>query len=53
VLFRSATDSKKTTVALTKGFSKRTTGYVAYIDENFSLTGKDTKAYVIGVNHAF
>jgi predicted porin len=48
-----ATDSKKTTVALTKGFSKRTTGYVAVIDENFNLTGKDTSSYVIGVNHAF
>jgi predicted porin len=48
------TDSKKTTVALTKGFSKRTTGYVGYVATDFELsTEKDTKQYVVGVTHSF
>jgi predicted porin len=47
-------DSKKTTLAMTKAFSKRTTGYVAYIDTNFDAAAKaDTKSYVVGVNHTF
>jgi predicted porin len=47
-------DSKKTTLALTKAFSKRTTGYVGYVDTNFDAAAKaDTKTYVLGVNHSF
>jgi predicted porin len=46
-------DSNKTTVALSKGFSKRTTGYVAYVKDSLKLDGKDTTSYVVGVNHAF
>jgi predicted porin len=47
-------DNKKTTYALTKAFSKRTTGYVAYIDTNYdSASVKDTKASVVGINHTF
>jgi general bacterial porin, GBP family len=47
-------DSKKTTVALTKAFSKRTTGYIGLIDSNFDKADKaDTTTYTVGVNHAF
>ncbi len=47
-------DSKKTTVALTKAFSKRTTGYAAYINTNLdAAAGVDTKATVVGVTHSF
>jgi predicted porin len=41
-------------LALTKAFSKRTTGYVAYVDQSTNnTTDKDAKAYVVGVSHAF
>jgi general bacterial porin, GBP family len=42
-------------LALTKAFSKRTTGYVAYIDQKdaSSATTNDTKTYVVGVAHTF
>jgi predicted porin len=43
-------------LALTKAFSKRTTGYVAYVDQNDSKSGQttnDAKVYVVGVSHAF
>jgi predicted porin len=41
-------------LALTKGFSKRTTGYVGYVSTDFELsTEKDTKQYVVGVAHSF
>jgi predicted porin len=41
-------------LALTKGFSKRTTGYVGYVSTDFELaTEKDTKTYVVGVTHSF
>ncbi len=41
-------------LALTKGFSKRTTGYVGYVSTDFELsTEKDTKQYVVGVTHSF
>jgi len=47
-------DNKKTTYALTKAFSKRTTGYVAYINTNYDAASvTDTKASVVGVNHTF
>jgi GBP family porin len=47
-------DNNKTTVAVTKAFSKRTTGYVAYVDKGFETSATaDTKAYIVGVNHAF
>ncbi len=41
-------------LALSKAFSKRTTGYVAYADQSTNnATDKDSKTYLIGVNHAF
>jgi predicted porin len=47
-------DSKKTTLALTKAFSKRTTGYAAYVNTNLDAAGEaDTKATVVGVTHVF
>jgi predicted porin len=47
-------DSKKTTLALTKAFSKRTTGYAALVETNFDASSKaDTSAYVVGINHSF
>jgi predicted porin len=47
-------DNKKTTLALTKAFSKRTTGYVAYINTNYDdASVKDTKANIVGINHTF
>jgi Gram-negative porin len=47
-------DNKKTTFALTKALSKRTTAYAAYINTSFDdATNADTKARVIGINHVF
>jgi predicted porin len=47
-------DSKKTTLALTKAFSKRTTGYAAYINTNLDAAAEaDTKATIVGVTHVF
>jgi predicted porin len=43
-------------LALSKAFSKRTTGYVAYVDQSDKKAGQttnDAKTYLIGVNHAF
>ncbi len=47
-------DSKKTTLALTKAFSKRTTGYAAYVNTNLDAAGEaDTKATIVGILHSF
>ncbi len=47
-------DNKKTTLALSKGFSKRTTGYIGMVDTQYETTANnDTKAYVVGVSHNF
>jgi predicted porin len=47
-------DYDKYTLALTKAFSKRTTGYVAFADTNYETSAtKDTKAYTLGIVHAF
>lgn len=47
-------DNKKTTLAVTKAFSKRTTGYVAYISTNYDdASVKDTKQNIVGINHTF
>jgi len=43
-------------LALSKAFSKRTTGYVAFVDQSDKKAGQttnDAKTYLIGVNHAF
>jgi predicted porin len=43
-------------LALTKAFSPRTTGYVAFVDQEYSLaanSASDAKSYLIGVNHKF
>jgi len=43
-------------LALSKAFSKRTTGYVAFVDQTDKKAGQttnDAKTYLIGVNHAF
>jgi predicted porin len=49
-------DGDKTTFALTKALSKRTTAYVAYIDTQFktqATDNADTKTYAVGVSHNF
>jgi predicted porin len=49
-----ATDGYK--LALSKAFSKRTSGYVAYVDQNDSKAGQttnDAKVYAVGVVHSF
>jgi predicted porin len=48
-------DGDKTTLALTKALSKRTTAYVAYIDNQFDsqANNKDSKTYSVGVAHSF
>jgi general bacterial porin, GBP family len=48
-----AADYTQYTLALTKAMSKRTTGYVAYQDKDFELTGTDTKSYTVGIVHTF
>jgi predicted porin len=43
-------------LALTKAFSKRTTGYVAYVDQSDNKAGQttnDAKTYMVGVAHSF
>jgi general bacterial porin, GBP family len=43
-------------VGLSKAFSKRTSAYVAYVDQNDSKTGQttnDAKVYAVGVQHSF
>jgi predicted porin len=43
-------------LALSKAFSKRTTGYVAYVDQSDNKAGQTTNnitTLVVGVNHAF
>jgi predicted porin len=48
------TDQDGYKLALTKAFSKRTTGYVGYINADKELTSEvDTKTFVLGVNHSF
>jgi predicted porin len=49
-------DGDKTTFALTKALSKRTTAYVAYIDTQYktqATDNADTKTYAVGVSHNF
>jgi predicted porin len=47
-------DNKKTTFALTKALSKRTTAYAAFIDTQYETTDNaDTKTYAVGVSHSF
>jgi predicted porin len=43
-------------LALTKAFSARTTGYVAFVDQEYSLAANrasDAKSYLVGINHKF
>jgi predicted porin len=41
-------------LALVKEFSKRTKGYVAYVDQSTNnTTDKDNTTYVVGLSHAF
>jgi predicted porin len=43
-------------LALVKAFSKRTQGYVAYVDQSDNKAGstaKESKSYLVGVSHAF
>jgi predicted porin len=43
-------------LALTKAFSPRTTGYVAFVDQEYSLaanSASDAKSYLVGINHKF
>jgi predicted porin len=48
-------DGDKTTFALTKALSKRTTAYVAYIDTQYDVqtNNPDAKTYAVGVAHTF
>jgi general bacterial porin, GBP family len=41
-------------LALSKAFSKRTTGYIAHVNQSTNnTTDKDAKTFLVGVNHAF
>jgi len=47
-------DSSAVTLAVTKAFSKRTTGYAAYIStDNKPTATMDTKSFTVGVAHSF
>jgi predicted porin len=49
-------DGDKTTFALTKALSKRTTAYVAYVDTQYktqATDNADSKLYAVGVSHNF
>jgi predicted porin len=47
------TDYTETKLALTKAFSKRTTGYVAYSMKDLELDGSDTNTATVGIRHVF
>jgi len=48
-------DGDKTTFALTKALSKRTTAYAAYIDTQYDVqtNNADSKTYAVGIAHSF
>jgi predicted porin len=49
-----AADYNEVKLALTKGFSKRTTGYVAYFSKNYKTTATaDVDTAVVGIRHSF
>jgi predicted porin len=49
-----AADAKIWNLSVTKGFSKRTTGYVSFRDTNYNkTTNNDTQKVTVGLVHAF
>lgn len=48
-----ATDNDGYKLAVTKAFSKRTTGYVAYVSTDYVGATADNKTYVVGLAHSF
>jgi general bacterial porin, GBP family len=50
---QSDTDFDGYKLAVTKAFSKRTTGYVTYGVTNYVTTTADNQTYIIGLNHKF
>jgi len=50
---QAATDFDGYKLAVTKAFSKRTTGYVAYVATDYVSTTADNNTYVVGLVHSF
>lgn len=50
---QASTDYDGYKLAVTKSFSKRTTGYLAYINTDYVGTTADNKTTVVGVRHSF
>jgi predicted porin len=50
---QAATDFDGYKLAVTKAFSKRTTGYVAYVVTDYVTTTADNQSYVVGMRHLF
>ena len=50
---QASTDNDGYKLAVTKSFSKRTTGYVAYVATDYVATTADNKTYVVGLVHSF
>jgi hypothetical protein len=51
---QASTDFDGYKVALTKAFSKRTTGYAAYVITDYAASSVvDNTTYVVGIRHSF
>lgn len=50
---QAATDFDGYKLAVTKAFSNRTTGYVAYVVTDYVTTTADNQSYVVGLRHSF
>lgn len=50
---QAATDFDGYKLAVTKAFSKRTTGYAAYVNTDYVGATADNQTYVVGLAHAF
>ena len=50
---QASTDYDGYKLAVTKAFSNRTTGYVAYINTNYVGSTADNQTAVVGVRHSF
>jgi hypothetical protein len=50
---QAATDFDGYKFAVTKAFSKRTTGYAGYIVTDYTSATADSQTYVVGLAHSF
>jgi predicted porin len=50
---QASTDNDGYKLVVTKAFSKRTTGYAAYINTDYVGATADNQTYVVGLNHSF